>query len=217
VSSSPNDDRHLGSDFIEFVRRNFGSIIGAIIGLALVTIVVFSIWQVALNSTLGSEVFKLLYQFLLIAVIGGIGTFLLSEHSKDKERQREERAQEQALLRDFRKDLLGAYNAAKKVRRMLRARVHEKNGEEAGEEAIEMKHYAELMHELISVQLRFELLGDEAKTLFSPSVDNHVNENGYIHSELKKMDEYLQAIVDEYTEQYDESTKEPQLMKELLR
>jgi len=31
------------------------------------------------------------------------------------------------------------------------------------------------------------------------------------------MDEYLQAIVDEYTEQYDESTKEPQLMKELLR
>jgi len=91
-----------------------------------------------------------------------------------------------------------AYNAAERVRRTLRA----KTRTDHGELQIDMQAYDDLMHELIDIQLRFELLRDDAQVLFLPG-DAGVDRRRNVRSALDECEGYLAEIIKEYEYQDD--------------
>jgi hypothetical protein len=109
------------------------------------------------------------------------------QKARKREKDAENRAQEQSLQREFHKDLVQAYNAAKKSRRLLKVK---KRRDEVSQEA---SPYDGPMEELVSAQLQFELLEEVARTLFF-SGDGHDD----IPSKLDKAEKYLGNVVNEY-------------------
>jgi hypothetical protein len=139
-----------------------------------------------------------------------VGTFVLNQAAKRRDEEKEQRAQELTLRREFRKDLLQAYNAAKRVRWALRAKTSAHHGEST---KIAMKSYDELMQELIDIQLRFELLRDEADVLFLP-IDAGVDRHRNVGSALGKSERYLAGLIKEYEYKKDDADEWKTISKE---
>jgi hypothetical protein len=177
----------------------FNLVISSIIVVAIGGGVAFWYWQEQLTTFFGEDIFRLNYQFLLLVVIGGVGTFFLSEYSKHKEAQREKWAKEQDLQREFYEGLFKAYNTAKKVRRVLRAKAHLRD-----EKKIAMAPYNELMGQLIDSQLQFELLKKLAPIVFY-KVDDSIDEYVSVRCALETIEKYLNHIVDEYEHKYEDA------------
>jgi intein/homing endonuclease len=131
-----------------------------------------------------------------------VGTFVLNQAAKKRDQEKEQRAQEIILRREFRKDLLQTYNAVKRVRRALRAKTSAHHGEP---QKIAMKTYDELMQELLDIQLRFELLRDEADVLFP--VHAGVERHSKVRCALVKSESYLAEIIKEYEDRKDEANE----------
>jgi hypothetical protein len=55
-----------------------------LVGSALIGVALFIILNDPLQQKMGSETFKLTYQFLIIAVVGGAVSFIFSDYSKTK-------------------------------------------------------------------------------------------------------------------------------------
>ena len=177
--------------------RNFRIAISLTIALAIVGVTGFIYAHSALEASLGTEVFKLTYQFLLIIVIGGAVSLLYSQFTKIREQARAKRAEEKALQGKFRVGFLQSYNAAKSVRRLLRATARTiTDGKGPTTELIKLSPYDRQMQKLVQVQLQFETLKEEAeseKDLFSG-----VPELQHLHKTLETIESYLNCIVSEY-------------------
>ena len=188
--------------------RNIRIAISLIIALAIVGVIGFIYAHGALEASLGTEVFKLTYEFLLIIVVGGAISLLYSQFTKRQEKEdktreqdRAKRAEEKALQGKFRVGFLQSYNAAKSVRRLLRATARTLTDVKGTPtEVIKLSPYDRQMQKLVKVQLQFETLKEEAeseKELFSG-----VLELQNLDETLGTIESYLRDIVTEYEESY---------------
>lgn len=198
-----------------------GVVAGIAIFLAIVGIIFFILFNKNLQDFLGTEIFKLSYQFLLLVVIGGAVSLIFTEYTKakeqrlkdtekDEERKLKEKEkwesknnEERILQHKFYNDFIQAYDSAKKIRRLLRSRARILS-QDAGtnSEAIVIKtlRYDEQMQVLTNVQLQFEFFCEEVQSnrhLFS-GVDELKN----LSQDLKKIESYLNKIVGEYEDCY---------------
>src|SRR6187397_3011079 len=101
----------------------------AITLLAFAGVLWFIIYPNQLKAWLDEEVFKLVFQFLLLIVLGGLVTFLFTSFTKEKEKTLKDnenkeikKSEKKNLQHKFHNDFIQSYNSVKLIRRMLRAR-----------------------------------------------------------------------------------------------
>jgi hypothetical protein len=163
--------------------------------LALSFVGAFLLWPNHVRARIdNNDVFKLTYQFLLIGVIGGaLSLFYQSvQHQREvreaeNQHKREVREAERGLQRQLLRDVIQAYNGAKKVRRLVRAKARDKSMN------VRAQPYDEQMQILLDIQLSFEAFKHQAQAnpqLFPPSSG--------VQAGLDKIEKYLNKIVDEY-------------------
>jgi hypothetical protein len=207
-------------------------VLSAVAGLSFLFTICFLLWPTELKERLGDDVFKLTYQFLLLVVIGGALSVVYQEfqhrrddeatkfqqrrddEAKDLQRRRDDEAKqreqdaarreaERVLQRQFLGDVLEAYKAAKKVRRLLRAKAR-KYIPETRVALVDAKPYEEQMLFLLDIQLDFESLKRRAKSISrSPPI------NTELAVKLESIEKYLNHIVDEYSDHFSEFTGQP--------
>jgi len=159
------------------------TIIIAINCLALAASAAFIIWRSLVERFLGSDVFKLTYEFLVISVVGG----WLSAIYKGIHHDRDQRAAERTLQRQLLADIVKAYNAAKKARRLLRAKAIKLEPTPH----VDRDPYDEQTQDLMGAQLDFESfvarVGESQKLFLG------------VEPDLSRIEKYLHDILDEYS------------------
>jgi hypothetical protein len=155
--------------------------------LAFVVTIAFLFWPNQVRALIDNDdVFKLTYQFFFIGVIGGA----VSHFYEIVQHQRDVREAERGLQRKLLEEVIQAYNEAKKVRRLLRAKARDKSTKDA---LVLTQPYGEQMLIFLDTQLDFEALKTQAQSnlqLFP--------ENSGVETELASIEKYLNKIVDEY-------------------
>jgi hypothetical protein len=149
--------------------------------LALAGAAAFIIWRSSVEGYLGPDVFKLSYEFLLITIVGGAVSAIYKQFQQD----RDERAAERALQIDLLNESVRTYNAAKKARRLLRAK--------AIEPVVHLVHrdaYDNQMQDLMDAQLGFESFVERVKA-------NPVLFPG-LEVDFVEIQSYLNKILDQY-------------------
>ena len=132
------------------------------------------------------------WSFLSCWASGGVA---LNQRAKRREERAEERAKERTLLLKFYDDFFQAYNTAKGIRRLLKAKSDYKYSNESLR--IDTASYNEQMGLLIDVQLQFEFLKDQVEVndnLYS-KVDavSKTSEQPSLRDNLEKIESYLEA------------------------
>jgi len=162
-------------------------------------------------------------QLLFVPVVLVIGGYLLNQSTQERatrqetaqreketaqataqRREREEqerRAERRVLLQKIYLDLIQEYNAAKRVRRLLRAtaRCLPPNQNDSEKIMIMTAPYDKQMQILIGVQLQFETFIDQVDsnpTLFSTQTTNTLK------TELSCIEKYVNDIIGEYEDLY---------------
>lgn len=169
---------------------------GAVISMGLAAGLVF--WHHTMTAVVGPDAYKILLQFLLIAVLGG-GVSLIYEafnRGVDMRTQRVRRDEEQALvIRETRQrylqELVAHYNAVKRARRLLRAQALI-NAPDIGRQ-VRVAKYDELLQAVLDAQLTLETMSRSMRAegnLFS-------TEDGIVSS-LSTAETYLRSLVTEY-------------------
>jgi hypothetical protein len=158
--------------------------------LALAGAAAFIIWRSSVEGFLGSEVFKLTYQFLLITVVGGAVSVIYKEFQRD----RDERAAERTLQRGLLTESIETYNAAKKARRLLRAKAI-KSGQ------VYRDAYDEQMQALMDGQLGFESFVERVRA--SPALFPG------LETDFAAIEMYLNKILDEYSDRLSQFAGSP--------
>jgi hypothetical protein len=158
------------------------------VALASIGVFAFLIRGQQIRPMLDTEVFNLTYQFLLIVVIGGAVSLLYTQFSDERDRAQEHRV----LLRQMHSELLSAFNAAKRVRRTLRARVGCASGVSAMC-VVNAAEYEEQIDLLMEAQFTFEVY---AKRASDPQLFFGRGEE--LGTELGTVEDYLNDIIDEY-------------------
>src|ERR1041384_1379539 len=146
--------------------------------IALAGVAAFIVWHTEVERFLGSDVFKLTYQFLLITVVGGAIAALYKEFQRQRDEQTKQiersaaaREAKRTVQRHFLTDSVAAYNLAKKARRLLRAKAIERRSQ------VHRDPYDEQMQSLMDAQLAFEALVERVRAspnLF-PGVDTDLD------------------------------------------
>jgi hypothetical protein len=170
------------------MSKTSASVLAAIV-LASVAVLAFLICGSQIKANLDDDVFKLTYEFLLIVVIGGAVSLLYKRFSDERDRDRERRA----LLRQMHSELLHAYNAAKRGRRILRAHVN--RGPDSGVasgQAVGVVEYEEQVNSVMDAQLTFEVYAKRAEAKLWFASGEKLAKN------LRSIERYLNAIIDEY-------------------
>jgi hypothetical protein len=176
----------------------------AVTFVALAGVAAFIVWRPAIESSLGTDAFKLTYQFLLVSVVGGAVSAIYKEFQRQRDEQTKRTEQSAAtreakrtLQRQFLTDGVAAYNAAKKARRLLRAKAIE-----PGPNAqIHRQPYDDQMQALMDAQLAFEALVERVRaspTLF-PGLE----------SDFDAIEKYLSEILKEYESRLSQFTGTP--------
>lgn len=135
--------------------------------MAIAAIVVLIVWPAPLKRVLGDEPYKIFLQFSLVTVVGGLVSAVFSE----LKRESESREARRLSLRSFHATALSSYNRAKKVRRLITARVLHNV---SGTVYVRKNEYWALMTELEDVQLEFESMkrqAEVAKDFFAKAPD----------------------------------------------
>jgi hypothetical protein len=159
--------------------------------VALAGVAAFIVWRPAIERFLGPDAFKLTYQFLLVTVVGGAVSAIYKEFQRQRDEQTKQtersaaaREAKRTLQRQFLTDSVAAYNAAKKTRRLLRAKAIERPSQ------VHREPYDEQMQALMDAQLAFEALAERVRaspTLF-PGLE----------PDLDAIEKYLGGILKEY-------------------
>jgi hypothetical protein len=215
---SPMTVDQLRSDDYDEVKMTRTSVtIWVLLGVALLGVVGFLVYGKSLSVYFETKVFELTYQFLLLIVLGGAVSLLFREHVREREVKDEERMHKQeeadarqvreqeasnakqARLREMYSDLLVAYNKAKKVRRVLRARAIklEPAGTSQRIQVILGSEYDAHMSDLIDAQLTFETYAKLAEDRLL-----WFEEAGALAGPLRNIEGYLNKIIKEYTTNY---------------
>ncbi len=144
------------------------------------------------------------YGFFLFVMVGGGVTWLVQRHLQMREERRLRRSknqeigeEEQRLLLQTYTELLTAYNKAKRVRRLLRARVLHAPEDRARpeEQLIDAAEYDEQLETLIGAQLEFESIKrriEGNKSLFSdyPELGYHLDViKSYLHETIEEYED----------------------------
>ena len=164
------------------------------VAFALVGIGAFLVYGRCIRNALAPEVFNLSYQFLLIVVIGGAVSLFYKEFSSERDRIQERHI----LLRQMHSELLSSYNAAKRVRRTLRACVEGSfDGESIEQPRIAAADYQKQMELLMDAQLAFEVYAKRAKDseLFFAQGEE-------LGTECRKIEKYLNDVISEYEKNF---------------
>ena len=181
----------------------------SVVGVGALGSLVFLIFGNCLKPYLDQDVFRSTYRFFLFAVLGGGLTYWLKELSLERQeqlknlseerqnrqeklvREEERLAADERWLREIHEELHQAYNKAKKVRRVLRARGVAKDG------TVVLAVYSSLMEELMDAQLVFETYAKRiifTELWFSDAQD--------LEKALLKIEGYLNQISKEYQDHY---------------
>jgi hypothetical protein len=151
------------------------------------------------NTIKNPVVFKITYQFLLITVLGGFIAFLYREienkrrqAEKTLDQEREEKLRFHENLKMAHSELLAAFNKAKTVRRLLRARLGTRHSINHSTE-INAQEYEKHIMNLNDVQLTFEIYKKRSydNSLYFDSENN-------LKIPLETIENYLNAIVKEF-------------------
>jgi hypothetical protein len=154
-----------------------------ILVVTVILIIAFLVWPNRVRALIDHDkVFELTYQFLLIGVIGGALTLFY----QSVQRQRDVREAERGLQRQLLIEVVQAYNGAKKVRRLVRAKAR-------ANDLIRGEPYDEQMESLLDIQLNFESLKHQAEA--NPQL---FPINSGVRNALESIETYLNRIMDEY-------------------
>lgn len=154
-----------------------------------------------IGNHLEPEVFKSSFQFLLLVVVGGGVSLLYDRFSKEKEleekrflAERELKEKQRDLIRQMHSELLKAFNDAKRVRRKLRAHVgySSDRGLSPGS-TVRLAEYKAAMEALMDAQLTFEVYAKRAE---KPELGFVGGQE--LADDLRKVEGYLNEIIDEY-------------------
>ncbi|ASW53136.1 hypothetical protein [Plantactinospora sp. KBS50] len=151
------------------------------------------------SRVLGTEAYKTLLQFLLVAVLGG-GTSLLYQalnRQADERNQRARRDEDRSIvLREARqrwlRDTIEQYQSVKRARRLLRAQALAPGSRRAGPR-VKVGRYDELLQVVLDAQLWLEgmvAMMRADSTLFP--------ENPDVTAAVVSAEEYLRTLVTEY-------------------
>src|SRR5439155_18473155 len=190
------------------------TVIVTVLALSLLGIIAFLVKPAQIKQQLGEDVFKLTYQFLLLVVIGGALCLIYQEfqYQRDQdakafERDAPTREAERGLQRQLLTEVVEAYNAAKKVRRLLRAKAT-KYPPATIVSVVQAQPYDEQMLALMDTQLNFEQLERRAESnphLFPTDTKLAVN--------LDLTGKYLNKILSEYADEFSKFSGEPPTQK----
>lgn len=150
---------------------------------SILLLVLIAICRETFSLTWG-EISKLIFQFLLMVVVGGGVGFLFKKISDD----RAENEKRSDRMRQMHSELFAAYSSAKRCRRQLRA--YSSNGQ------ISETKFIEQMDDLMQAQLVFELYEKRAKN------NMFFSDGSAVRPQLKKIHEYLRTILGEYESKF---------------
>jgi hypothetical protein len=134
------------------------------------------------------EVFKLLADLIIAAGIGGVATLILDEVNASRER----RAANRSLLLTTLGELVGLYNEAKRVRRLLRAHAVRPDSDDANAYVLK-EPYDSLLQRLNEAQLKLE-----AQLRLLRGSQTQYPEAARLLDLLGKSEEYLGKITGEW-------------------
>lgn len=143
-------------------------------------------FPVCLNKLLGAEGYKQLWQLSLASIIGGLVSAAFSELKREQDTIEARRA----YLRTFHAAALTAYNRAKKIRRLLRARAIYNSG---GILYVQQAEYQAQMIELQDVQLQFESIKRQVRLgrdVFAQTPN--------LETDLRTMESFLRQSLSEF-------------------
>jgi hypothetical protein len=164
--------------------------------LLLTALAVIGVWMFLflgkpLIAHLGTELFTLTYEFLLMIVIGSGVSVLFQTVSHG----REVRDRHRVLQRELHQELVSGYNDAKRARRLLRARGRAANGAAHPALGMNAAEYDRQLEALSSAQLSIELAVrriEMNRSLFPRHAD--------LLRALTTVGKYLNSIIDEWEE-----------------
>jgi hypothetical protein len=172
------------------------TLIIAVLAAALIGIYGFIAYPNLAKAIFGEgKIYEQTYQFLLVTVIGGSIAWLF----KEIDRLRGHRV----ILRDMHAELLQAYNRAKIVRRVLRAKLGSVITVDP-DKKVAATDYEEQMEELSDSQLTFEVYAKRAK---EPGL--WFKDANALARSLEKIEKYLNEIVKEYEREYSKFIGDP--------
>jgi hypothetical protein len=123
-----------------------------------------AIWHDATIRMVGVEAYKVLLQFILVAVLGGGVSLLYQAFNREAERradrirdaeQRAEAARE--IRRRYLRELIASYNAVKRTRRLLRATALT-HAPSFADRRLRVARYDEMMQNVLDAQLTLETM-----------------------------------------------------------
>ena len=187
----------------------------AISALGVVGVLIFLAWGKEIKDTVDEKVFSLTYQFFLFALLGGGLSYFFRELSVERQlkqdallKKQEKRSIDNKRLREIHSELLGAYNKAKKVRRILRAKAVIQDPKSKESEVL-LEQYDQQMEHLMDAQLVFETYAKRIKynVLWLQAASD-------LERNLESIESYLNDILKEYQKNRKTFSGEP-LVKRL--
>ena len=185
--------------------------IGVVIVVLVIVIVAIGGYFINWNWTgfEGKTLWDWLGLLAILAIPLAVVWFTHVEQKRDRqlaktEKKQEKRAEEKDLLRKLYSNIVQAYNAAKKVRRLLRGSAQCISPGQT-EIMIMIEPYDKQMQALVDVQLHFEFIIaeiDSNPTLFPGPVWQDTKKQDSIISKLNDIEHYLNVIVKEYEDLY---------------
>lgn len=156
-------------------------------------------WHEPATKALGAEAYKILLQFLLVAVLGGGVSLLYQAFNREADRRAERvrRAEERAdAVRETRqrylRELVEHHNIVKRARRLLRATALTPEPEFL-DRKVRVSAYDELLRTVVDAQLTMETMVRTMRAeggLFTGEDD--------LVASLGRAEEYLRALIAEY-------------------
>jgi len=158
-------------------------------GVALAALICLTVWHCKLQTTLGLEVFKLLYQFLLITVLGGLIAGLIGAFYSQFTREQEKRAARIQRRKQLYDDYVGAISEMVRLRFLIGARA-------ILAETVMQRPYDRLMAKMVDVMCKLDSIRDEVEgspeSLYGPACKDLVKKH------LQPIVSYVNDIVNEY-------------------
>ena len=174
------------------------TIIGTVT-VCLVGVIIFIIYGDEIYKKIQNDVFKIIFQFMMMVVAGGGISWLYKELSAKREKRSENRKE----FLDFYSNIVGAYNKYKSIKRLFRAKALRTLQVDESEsiEVVLSGPYQELIEELNKVQLEFESYKRHVSgnnLLFKKINIRSGNKNNTLRYELGAIEKYLNKVVQEY-------------------
>lgn len=177
-------------------NRQIAGMVASVAAAVLAALICLTVWHSKLQTTLGTEVFKLIYQFLLITVVGGLIAGLIGAFYSKLSKEHENRVADLKTLKQRREqlydDYVGAISEILRLRFLIGARAIK-----AG--TVVQRPYDKLMGEFVDVMLKLDSIIDEVQaspespgSLYGPECKDLVEKH------LQPILSYVNDIVNEY-------------------